>query len=84
MKVVDRHIFYLGTSESRDAFLTTHPDLFHYGLQVSGGRIQMVTLDVDRLIKEHSEQLIDWLYGSLSGITGGQRGAGSKHCHIYS
>lgn len=57
--------YSIGTNSDRESFINTHNQLFRYGLQISGGRIHVVTLPAEKIVKDHRPRLLDWLIDSI-------------------
>ena len=57
----DTNLYQLGTNQERLTFLYSHPQLFKYGIQQSGGRTHVVTLSTTALVKSYSPRLLRWI-----------------------
>jgi hypothetical protein len=53
--------YALGTTAERTEFILGHPELFRYGIHLSGGRIHVVSHSIDRIVTDHPTELARWV-----------------------
>lgn len=53
--------FLLGTNDERVFFINENSHLFRYGLHMSGGRLHVVSISNEEIIRKHRAELFKWI-----------------------